>query len=555
VRRSLDGILRLRSRALLWACLLILVVGPLRPGVAAEGDPLGLEAAASEVRAALEDMTNALNGAPRQVQTTIGTDLHLMRQAIARALDRLEGEGAAVADPTLVYDLNFLADVAHAATDELHAIAARPGLGLDPERAQRVARLTDAAAARLNEINLVLDGWSERSRNALIKLEDDGGVLVVRSTDKLIYNGVRYVSIALLAVGLLAVGLQLLRTGQEAVDARARPRRSPLRSGLAGAALAAFFASCVAFSLRPGMLAALSAEVRVQAPEQPCERLAAERDRLIAAQQADHPGLIEATKQRMRPAAQDCLGLPSKALAAEAVERLASKTALALNEPMPARRPSVGTAAAEAGATDATVATPPEVAELKPSETQMKGGLAGLLAGLRDNEEATASDPTAPAAAPRGPAAGPLGPPARPPGDRVSPAVVSVTPAATALESAAPAADHVSAAAEPVGPPAGTPEHAPEQVEPAAGPAPTAAPEAPPEAAPSRRLPERKPTLFVTTAALNYREGPSVDARRLGTLVPGTRLQVLGEDAGWAEVRLADGSEAYVASEFLEPAR
>ena len=204
-------------------------------------------------------------------------------------------------------------------------------------------------------------------------------------------------------------------------------------SGLAGAALAAFFASCVAFSLRPGMLAALSAEVRVQAPEQPCERLAAERDRLIAAQQADHPGLIEATKQRMRPAAQDCLGLPSEAMAAEAVERLASKTALARNDTTPAQRRPVGMATAEAGATDATVATPPEVAELKPSETQMKGGLAGLLAGLRDNEEATASDRTAPPAAPLKPGAAPLGPPARPAGpaaDRASPAVVPVTPAA-----------------------------------------------------------------------------------------------------------------------------
>ena len=554
MRRSLDGILRLRSRALLWACLLVLVVGPLRPGMAAEGDPLGLEAAASEVRAALEDMTNALHGAPRQVQTTIGADLHLMGQAIARALDRLEGEGAAIADPTLVYDLNFLADVAHAATDELHAIAARPGLGLDPDRAQRVARLTDAAAARLTEINLVLDGWSERSRNTLVELEDDGGVLVVRSIDKLIYNGIRYVSIALLAVGLLAVGLQLLRAGQERVDARARPRRSPLLAGLAGAALAAFFASCVAFSLRPGMLAALSAEVRVQAPEQPCERLAAERDRLVAAQQADHPGLIEATKQRMRPAAQECLGLPSEALAAEAVERLASKTALALNAPVSAQRRSVGMAAAEAGATDATVATPPEVAELKPSETQMKRGLADLLAGLRDNEEATASGPTRPG----GPVAVPLEPAGRRVGaaaDPVRPAAEPVGPAAAPLEPTARATDRLSAAAEPVGPQAGPPEPAAEQVEPAAGPAPTAAVETPPEAAPPHRPPEPKPTVFVTTAALNYREGPSVDARRLGTLVPGARLQVLGEDAGWAEVRLNDGSEAYVASEFLEPAR
>ncbi len=429
MRRSVDGMVRPRFRALLWACLLVLVLGTLRPGTAAEGEPLGLDAAASEVRAALDDMANALSGAPHEVQTTIGADLHLMGQAIARALDRLEGGAASIADPSLVYDLNFLADVAHAATDELHAITAKPDTDLDPDRARRIDRLTEAAAARLTEINLVLDGWSERSRNAMVELQDDGGVLVVRSTDRLIYNGIRYVSIALLAIGLLAVGLQLLRTGQERVDARARPSRSPLLSGLAGAALAAFFAGCAAFSLRPGMLAALSAEVRVQAQEHPCERLEAQRDRLIAAQQADHPGLIEATKQRMRAAAQDCLGLPSEALTAEAIERLASKTAVAHNEPTPAQRRPIGLAAAEPGATDLAVATPPAVAGLEPAETQARGGLADLLTSIRDTEEAPASRP----AQPGGPVATPPEPaarPVRPAADHASPTAEPVEPAA-----------------------------------------------------------------------------------------------------------------------------
>jgi hypothetical protein len=34
----------------------------------------------------------------------------------------------------------------------------------------------------------------------------------------------------------------------------------------------------------------------------------------------------------MRPAAQDCLGLPSEAMASDAIERLAAKTALARGE-------------------------------------------------------------------------------------------------------------------------------------------------------------------------------------------------------------------------------
>jgi uncharacterized protein YgiM (DUF1202 family) len=60
--------------------------------------------------------------------------------------------------------------------------------------------------------------------------------------------------------------------------------------------------------------------------------------------------------------------------------------------------------------------------------------------------------------------------------------------------------------------------------------------------------------VYVTTAAVNYRTGPSLDARRLGTFVPGARLSVIGENDGWAEVRLRDGREVFVASAFLDPA-
>ncbi len=513
MKRRLDG----NSGCGLWAwlvtCLLVLLLAP--PASAAATDPLGIEAAVTEVRVALEDMATALNGAPRQVQTTISADLHLTAQAITRALDRLEGDHVPIADPTLVYDLNLLTDVAHAATDELHAIAAGPEADLDPERARRIERLTEAAAARLAEINLVIDGWNERSRNAVVELQDDGGALVIRSTDRLVYNGIRYVSIALLLIGLLALGLHLLRSGRERAEARPWLRKDPLLSGLGGAALAVFFASCATFSLRPGTLAALSGEVRVQAPEHPCERLAAQRDRLIAAQQAAHPGLIEATEQRMRPAAQDCLGLPSEAVIAEAIERLAARTALTRSEPAAAEGPGPGPAAAVARASDPGAAAAPEVAELRPAERQASGELAELLANLGDIET-PASDP--PATAPAAPATAPAAPASEP-----APAGAPVVPAIAPIE-------------------------------PAAGPDQTVVLEKPTEPAPSRRSPELEPAIFVTTTALNYRDGPSVDARRLGILVPGVRLRVLGEDAGWAEVRLGDGRQAYVASEFLEPA-
>ena len=134
----------------------------------------------------LEDMAGALNGAPRDVQTTLSADLHLMSQAITRALDRLDDGAVPIIDPTLVYDLNLLADIARAAIDELQAIAAPDATASMATTIARIHALTDAAAARLVEVNLVIDGWTERGRNAVVEIEEDGGAVVVRSTDRLI---------------------------------------------------------------------------------------------------------------------------------------------------------------------------------------------------------------------------------------------------------------------------------------------------------------------------------------------------------------------------------
>ncbi len=109
-------------RALLWVWLAGLVLATAGPKSALALDPLGLDVAATEVRVVLEDMAGALNDAPRDVQTTLSADLHLMSQGISRALNRLDDGEVPIIDPALVYDLNLLADLARAAIDELQAI-------------------------------------------------------------------------------------------------------------------------------------------------------------------------------------------------------------------------------------------------------------------------------------------------------------------------------------------------------------------------------------------------------------------------------------------------
>jgi hypothetical protein len=225
----------------------------------------------------------------------------------------------------------------------------------------------------------------------------------------------------------------------------------------------------------------------------------------------------------MVPAARDCLGLPSELATAEAIDLLAAKTAVAQDEPLLRRPGSAGVAVAaaepEQHADDANgVALP--AAPQEPAPTIEFDALADLAAQLRDAEDALSERlddavdqeldqaAAAPAPAPE-PAAGPAAP------------VAEVEAAAEP-----PSGDRPS---EPVPPAA--------EVKPAAATAPGGTDEA---------------ELYVTTAAVNYRTGPSLRARRLGTLVPGARIEVIGEDDGWAEVRLGDGREVFVSSEFLE---
>ena len=597
---ALTTILRGELRTLLWACLAALALGGFGPRESRALDPVGLEVAADEVRAALEQMADALNAAPRDVQTTISADLHLMSQAVTRALGRIENGAVPIADPTLVYDLNFLADIATAATRELEASAVEDAGGLAADRIARIEALADAAAARLVEVNLVIDGWTERGRNAVVELAEDGGEVVIRTTDRLIYNSVRYTSVGLLLVGLLVVGLQLLRMSEDRVDSFALLRETPVLSILAVMALTLFFVGCFAFSLYPGSLAALSAEIRQQPQEHPCERLAEQRYRLIDAQQVEHPGLVEATKQRMTPAARDCLGLPSETATAEAIDLLAARTAVARNE---AQRPApagvaVAVAEPEEQASDGD-GTPSEIAE--PEQPASDGDSTPPELAEREERASDGDSTPQPETAAREEPASDGDSTSQPeiatregasdgdsmalpeiaePSDQAQTAEPDALSDLTAqIESAEEAlserlegalAEELEAAAitpalepEPAAgpPPPDEPAAEPVQASDAGGAADAPTPDSVPEPKPPVPATEppapdaeggAEPELYVTTTAVNYRAGPSLEAPRLGTFVPGATLAVIDQNDGWSEVRLGDGREVFVASEFLE---
>jgi uncharacterized protein YgiM (DUF1202 family) len=52
---------------------------------------------------------------------------------------------------------------------------------------------------------------------------------------------------------------------------------------------------------------------------------------------------------------------------------------------------------------------------------------------------------------------------------------------------------------------------------------------------------------------VSYRGGPGNEFARVGTLESGTTVRVFGENKGWLQVRMADGSRGFIYKKWLEP--
>jgi hypothetical protein len=343
-----------------WLATLMLAVVVSRPGFAIDG--WGVGAATTEAGAALEQMNATADALPAKVQDQIGADIHLLSQSVGGALGRIEQQSSPIVNHAIEHDLQFVADIVAAVTEELVQLGAQDSGELDPDRAAQLDRLAATAAVRLDQINRMLDRWMATTSNVVITVHDERGERVVTSIHRSVYDGIRYTSIGLLLLGLLAVGLHLMRTSREARDTR----RRLVPSALAIVLIGTFFACCVALSLRPGLLVARTAETSGHAEAHPCRRVDTQRDQLSTAHDLDDPFLLEATKQRMVGTMQDCLNVSSQA-AAIAVDRLAFKIAAAATaDQQPADA---------AGADDQLdVDTPPSVVNPEQAESPASGG-------------------------------------------------------------------------------------------------------------------------------------------------------------------------------------
>jgi len=59
----------------------------------------------------------------------------------------------------------------------------------------------------------------------------------------------------------------------------------------------------------------------------------------------------------------------------------------------------------------------------------------------------------------------------------------------------------------------------------------------------------------VVTDHVRLREGPNAETGQVGTLPPGTRVEILSDQGGWREIRTLDGRAGFVRAEYLAEGR
>jgi len=485
-----------------WSGLAVAVIAVflgLTGSFALTADDAGVSRETRELQAAIATMTTVVNETPDAVQAQTEAEVRVLAQALGRALARIENQPAPIVDPELAQDLTYLADIVGAINNELLATrqAESDRNAASTEVAGRVHALVSAAGPRIDAVERAIDRWTETTATSVVETSARADAVVINSTDRLLYDFVRYSAVALFLVALLVLGLRLLALGESGLGLGELFRQAPFMATAGTVAVAAFMVATLVITINPGTIAGPT-RVLVQPRAHPCATLAAQRQNLWDARELGNAHLVEAVKARLRPAGQACLVLESEFAAIEAVERFVA-------EPAPETR------APPQPATPAQTATAARSTEIDRLITALQRVIAQAPRAADAAEEAPRAESRT------------VGAETRPVGAQTARAEAQTTAAEPAreVEDNAPPGDEATAG-------------------------PTSSAPLPPGPAPRD---------LVTTTAVNFRSAPSLDARRIGTLPAGTPVVLLREADGWSAVQLEDGRAVYVASDYLRAAR
>jgi hypothetical protein len=279
-------------------------------GAAAAETEAELEFAAAQERLdeASAQVDRGIARLPRALRDTLGAALKVTL-APARLLTHQASRSAATGfHESMSENVEYAASVMDAISTELDQISSLRVQEMDAATETRLRQLQLLANEAIAEAVSGLDEAIDRSRDSLLRVEEEAEVSVMRVLDRSLVGAIRLMAVMFFLVSLLVAGTRLLTLADRG------PAWSELTVGRAGLAslglLAIAFVSLasLALAIHPESLAVHSARVELSLRPDPCSLYASHQARLARAERIGSARLVELTRDHVDAAQRDCLG-------------------------------------------------------------------------------------------------------------------------------------------------------------------------------------------------------------------------------------------------------
>ncbi len=270
-------------------------------------DPLGIKSASKELHSSVEVLSGTVNKLPDQLKNTIGTSVNLLTNDINKTINKLQNQTVPILNNAIKTDLNHLNDLVNSLSANLNNIIKNGITELDSTLEQRLNQLNVMIGDTLGRVDSMVKSWIELTKNSVIDIEEKGSVIVTRLLNKVVYYGIRYISIVLFLLGLLIVGVRLLGFIEKGVTWEQIKLNSLFIRVASVSLITIFLVTSLVLSIKPGSLAYLSGKIHMVSKKDSCKQYNTWKGYLAKAERFTGNHLIAATKKRLDNARKECL--------------------------------------------------------------------------------------------------------------------------------------------------------------------------------------------------------------------------------------------------------
>lgn len=296
------------QKALLLGLLFALLFGLTTPASAI----FGINKASKSVRGAIETMSATAAALPKEMQEVVSAHIAQVAHESNQILDRIDSQTVPIVNDAVADDLDHISDIVMEITHNLKQMETQGIKQINADVTQRIAQLQSLVSADLDQINSMVDNWIEKTKTSVIQVEERAGTVLVKSASRLTYDAVRLGAVALFLIGLFVTGAMMMRFLPHQTHWWAVIKQNLLVFVIGVGFLLTFFGSSLALSLRPDLLASLSADIERHHPSTPCDRFARGQKNLKPSVRRDHPGLAARIDERMKRLRDECFGLADR---------------------------------------------------------------------------------------------------------------------------------------------------------------------------------------------------------------------------------------------------